>query len=124
MKQLIVASVVAVIGFGLMMTLAPQANAVDIIGESCKGGVSSELCQADKENIETDGTIKTAVDVLMFLLGVVAVISIIIGGIIYTTSNGDSSKLTQAKNIILYAVVGLVVALMSWGIVRFILEQF
>lgn len=124
MKQLLVASFVMIVGFSFMLVFATQVGAVDIIGESCKGGVSSELCQADKENIETDGTIKTIVDVLMFLLGVVAVISIIIGGIIYVTSNGDSSKLTQAKNIILYAVIGLIVALMSWGIVRFILEQF
>lgn len=123
MKNLYALIITALLGFGAFMFFAPTVSAVDIIGKSCDNA-NSELCKADTENIENDGVIKTLVDVLMFFLGVVSVISIIIGGLIYTTSNGDSSKITQAKNIILYSVVGLVLALMSWGIVRFILERF
>lgn len=123
MKQIYLLITLAVLGAGVLLW-APHVGAIDVIGEACSGGGTSELCEADTQNIEEDGTIKTVVDILMFLLGVISVIAIIIGGIIYTTSNGDSSKLTQAKNIILYAVIGLVVALLSWGIVRFILEQF
>jgi hypothetical protein len=49
---------------------------------------------------------------------------IVIGGIRYTTSNGDSAGITSAKNTILYAVVGLIVALLAYAIVNFVLTSF
>jgi hypothetical protein len=49
---------------------------------------------------------------------------IVIGGIKYTTSNGDSSAITSAKNTILYSVVGLVVAILAFAIVNFVLGAF
>lgn len=55
--------------------------------------------------------------------GIVAVIIIIIGGIRYTTSNGDASQTKSAKNTILYAVVGLVVIIMAAAITQFVLTQ-
>ncbi len=68
--------------------------------------------------------IKIVVNILLYILGAVAVVMIVIGGIRYTTSNGDSSNMTSAKNTILYAVVGLVVALMAYAIVNFVLDSF
>ncbi len=51
-------------------------------------------------------------------------IMIVIGGIKYTTSNGDSSSVTSAKNTILYAVVGLIVAMMAYAIVNYVVGKF
>lgn len=68
--------------------------------------------------------IKNVVNVLLYLLGAIAVIMIVVGGIKYTTSNGDSSGVTSAKNTILYSVIGLVVALLAYAIVNFVLAQF
>jgi hypothetical protein len=68
--------------------------------------------------------IKIVVNILLYLLGAIAVVMIVIGGIRYTTSNGDSSAMTSAKNTILYAVVGLVVALLAYAIVNFVLDAF
>lgn len=68
--------------------------------------------------------VKLIVNMLLFLLGAVAVVMIVIGGIRYTTSNGDSSAITGAKNTILYSVVGLIVAIMAYAIVNFVIEQF
>jgi len=68
--------------------------------------------------------IKNIVNVLLFVLGAIAVIMIIIGGIRYTTSNGDSGQVTSAKNTIMYAVVGLVVAIMAYAIVNFVVSSF
>ena len=66
----------------------------------------------------------TIVDVLLFVIGVAAVIMIIIGGLKYVTSNGDSAAVTSAKNTILYSVVGIIVALLAYAIVKFVLGQF
>lgn len=68
--------------------------------------------------------IKTVVNVLLFVLGAIAVIMIIIGGIRYTTSNGDSSSIKGAKDTILYAVIGLIVAILAYAIVNFVLGAF
>jgi len=49
---------------------------------------------------------------------------IIVGGIRYATSNGDQSAVKGAKDTILYAVVGLIVALVAYAIVNFVINQF
>lgn len=67
--------------------------------------------------------IKTIADVLLGIIGAVAVIMLIIGGFRYVVSAGDSSALESAKNTILYAVVGIVVAFMAYAAVRFIVTQ-
>ena len=64
------------------------------------------------------------INVLLFILGAIAVIMIVIGGIRYTTSNGDSSNIKAAKDTILYAVVGLVIAMLAYAIVNFIVKSF
>jgi hypothetical protein len=68
--------------------------------------------------------IKIIVNILLYILGAIAVVMIVIGGIKYTTSNGDSSAITSAKNAILYSVIGLVVAIMAYAIVNFVVSAF
>ena len=63
-------------------------------------------------------------DLVYFFFGVAAVISIIISGILYVVSNGDSNKINQAKNGILYGVVGLVISSMAFVITGFVIGRF
>lgn len=67
--------------------------------------------------------IKSIVNLLSIIVGVVAVFMIIIGGLRYITSGGDSSNVNSAKNTILYAIVGLVVVAMSQVIVQFVIGK-
>ncbi len=69
------------------------------------------------------GFINKVVDILIFLIGAISVIMIIVGGIRYVVSGGDSNAVTGAKNTILYAIVGLVVAIMAYAIVNFVLSS-
>ena len=55
--------------------------------------------------------------------GIVAIIMIIIGGVRYTTSNGDSSQIQSAKNTIMYAVIGLAVVIMAAAITNFVITS-
>ena len=64
--------------------------------------------------------IKSIINVLLFVVGAVAVIMIIMGGIRYVTSNGDQTHVKAAKDTILYSVIGLVVALLAFAIVNFV----
>ncbi len=67
--------------------------------------------------------IATIINLFSLVVGVISVIMIIIGGLKYITSGGDSGNVTGAKNTILYAVIGLVVVALAQVIVRFVIEQ-
>lgn len=70
------------------------------------------------------GTIQQATDVLIFITSAIAVLMIIVGGLRYTTSAGDQAAMTSAKNTIMYALIGLIVAVMAYAIVHFIFAAF
>lgn len=67
---------------------------------------------------------KTITNVLLFLVGAISVIMIIFGGIKYVTSSGDSTKVQEAKNTILYSIIGVIVAILGYAIVNFVIEAF
>lgn len=69
------------------------------------------------------GIITTITNVLLFIAGGLAVIMIIIGGLRYVTSAGNASSVTAAKNTILYAIVGLIVAFLAYAAVNFVLSS-
>lgn len=70
------------------------------------------------------GVFQTITNVLLFIIGAISVIMLIIGGIRYTISGGDSAAVTSAKNTILYAIVGIIVALLAYAVVNFVLGSF
>lgn len=112
----------SVVGAGVISTsaLASSSNddlTIDSGAKSAKGdGVSTDL-------FGSEGIFKTIVNVLLFIIGAISVIMLIIGGIRYTVSGGDSSAVTAAKNTILYAVVGIVVAILAYAIVNFVITS-
>jgi hypothetical protein len=63
---------------------------------------------------------KEIADALIFLVGAVSVIMIIVGGLRYVISNGDSKQISAAKDTILYSVIGIVVAIAAFAIVNFV----
>jgi hypothetical protein len=71
---------------------------------------------------QNGGVFQTVVNVMLFLIGAVAVIMLIYGGIRYTVSGGDAKNVTAAKNTILYAIVGIVVAVLAFAIVNFVIN--
>ncbi|USN96555.1 MAG: hypothetical protein H6797_05860 [Candidatus Nomurabacteria bacterium] len=95
-------------------------------GATTGGGASSsagqsQICGATGDSFTSIMT--NIINMILFVLGIVAVIMIIIGGIRYTTSNGDSQQIKSAKDTVLYAVIGLVVAIMAYAIVNFVLAR-
>ena len=66
--------------------------------------------------------VNTIINIVIGLVGLVAVAMIIYGGLRYTTSAGDSKKVTDAKNTILYGIIGLIVAVLAFAIVNFVIQ--
>lgn len=114
----------------LISTLMPAtALAVDVISPACNDINDSTVCKdsASSTNKNTilgrDGIITKVINVLSIVIGIVSVIVIIVAGIRYIVSSGDSGKITDARNSIIYAVVGLVVALLAQAIVTFVIKK-
>ena len=59
-------------------------------------------------------------NVLTFLVGSISIIMIIYGGLRYVISRGDASQVKAAKDTILYAVAGVVVAIVAYAIIKFV----
>ena len=71
---------------------------------------------------DTDGNSigTTIINILLWLVAILSVIMLIFGGIKYATSAGSSEKITSAKNTIMYAIIGLIIAVFSWALISWI----
>jgi len=74
--------------------------------------------------LEADKVLANGLNIVYLLAAIIAVIVIIIGGILFTTSAGDSGNVTKAKNMILYAVIGLIVIISAYAITAFVVGSF
>jgi hypothetical protein len=73
-------------------------------------------------NVTLGGLVGVIMNTLFIVVGALAVAFIVIGGIKYVTSGGDEKKVASAKNTILYAVVGLVVAILARVIIGIVIN--
>ncbi len=125
----VIAAVLMTLGLGGVAMISP-AYAADETGniKNCVGKVDcEEITGSTKEGVFSQGslmeTLTTIINVIVGMVGFVAVAMIVLGGISYATSQGDAAKTKKAMNTILYGVVGLVVALLAFAIVNFVLSN-
>lgn len=98
----------------------PFKNACSVPGAS-----TSSACQAKNASPLTGptGTLTKATRIISFLAGIAAMLLIIIGGFMYVLSGGDSSKISNAKDTIVYAFVGIIIVIVAQGIIVFVLNK-
>lgn len=107
---------------GLTSALASAAGAINVF-KGCDGkDATSEVCKNSSESVQKP--IRDIISTLLVAVGIIAVIMIIVGGLRYILSNGDASRIKSAKDTVLYSVVGLIVAILSYAIVNFVVAQF
>jgi hypothetical protein len=111
-----------VIGIALIVALvlfaAPEASALGIYD-----GVHSARGDGQPRDLfGAGGVLTTITNILLFIVGALSVIMIIVGGLRYVLSAGNSTAVTAAKNTILYAVVGLVVAFLAFAAINFVIS--
>lgn len=104
---------------GANLSLSEGGNDTDGYNRSCTQ--PTDGTGAPTDNIEK--TIQNIVDLISVIVGIIAVFMIIIGGLRYITSGGDSGKVSSAKNTIIYAIVGLIVVALAQVIVRFVISN-
>ncbi len=135
-----------VAGFGLLLALGWGSNQVlatshDIVGRNVGGGAcidpppgaapppaaaAGDSTVPEKNCLDSSGTtlsnvIRWALNILTWLVGVAAVIVLMVAGFRYVVSGGSSSGVTGAKNMIVYALIGVVIVLIAQIIVVFVI---
>lgn len=113
----------SVLAFSVIGTAVYSTTTFADAAQSIIDGVDNTEGGSSNNTSLGDG-IETVTDLLLFTVGVISVIAIIIGGIRYATANGDQGHVTQGKNIVLYAVVGLIIALIAYAITEFVIGAF
>lgn len=103
--------------FGLVMV--PEVSALTL-----QEGAEAARCDGCPSDLfgET-GAFRQITNTILYIVGIIAVIMLIIGGIRYVISGGDAKKVTDAKNTVLYAIIGLVIAVFAYAIVNFVITS-
>ena len=93
-----------------------SSNPAQAGANTAKGsGMPSEL-------VGVNGVFTRITNTVLYAVGIISVIMLIYGGLRYVVSGGDSKKVTDAKNTIIYAIIGLIVSILSYAIVNFVIN--
>jgi hypothetical protein len=122
-----------VVSLSLPISVPVIANAADTsaicsgvnesIGNVTSGAQGTTCAGASTANGSIDNTISLFLNLFSAIVGIIAVVMIIVGGVKYITSGGSSEKTTSAKDTILFAIVGLIVVALAQIIVKFVLNK-
>lgn len=129
MKKIVLSLFVAMaLGVGVLANIA-LSRPVEAAGELnlCDDDqMSQELKEAagcrepERQGDTIFPAVKFIIEVVLSLIGIIGVGVIIYGGVTYTLSTGDAAKVNKAKNVILYGVIGMIVAGLAYVIVEFV----
>ena len=129
MKKLVIKTVLLLL-VACSMVLAPKVPALAFspLGPACDQGANDSKVCKDAPNTANpiagkDGVITKATQILAIITGIASIVVIIVGGFRFVTSGGDSNKVATARSTILYAVIGLAIALLAETIVVFVLNK-
>ena len=104
--------------------LALDVASAHAIGTIADGANSARGADQPVDLFGDAGVFSKISSVLLFIVGAIAVIMIVIGGLRYVVSGGDASQVQSAKNTILYALVGIIVAILAYAAVNFVVNSF
>lgn len=129
MKHLLTAALVSVFAIFGAFTLIPATPvmAENVFEKACTTNPDSAVCKSKDEGATREDAgqrVQAIINTILMVLGIVAVLVIIIAGFRYVTSQGDEAGIKTAKNAILYAVIGLVIAMLAYVIVNFFVFSF
>ncbi|TWP17786.1 hypothetical protein EUA68_01255 [TM7 phylum sp. oral taxon 352] len=130
MKKMILSALIvvcSVFGFSAISVASLPTNvSAQAANSVVKKGIKTATT-ADMENKSIageGGLISILINFLLWAVGILSVAMIIFSGFRYITSAGDAAKTKSAQTALTYSIVGLIVAVLAWVIVKMILRQF
>lgn len=117
MKKFIATILVGVFTLSLIAvpvaTLAQNQNFLENVADSANIDTSRELPEI----------IGGFINVLLSILGIVAVVLVLWGGFLWMTAAGNPDQVDKAKKLLYSGIIGLVIIFAAFAIARFILDQ-
>jgi hypothetical protein len=115
----------------ITMSAIGQVRAAELLGGVCPEGSTAVVCQENGNNQSADnnsifgpdGIFTKVANVITMIVGIAAIIVVIIGGLQYVLATGDPQRINNAKNTILYALIGLVIAVAARAIIVFVIRR-
>jgi len=120
---LIVLSLTGILTSVLAVQAPAWVSAATPKDEICGGIGAANGSGGCTSDVSLNTVIRNIINIFSIIIGIAAVIMIMVSGFRYITAGGDSGNIGTAKNTLIYAIVGLVVAALSQFIVRFVLDK-
>lgn len=99
---------------------ATTQEAIQCGTNGASGGTTKSTAQATDS---FNNIVSTLLNILTVLVGVVAVIMIVLAGYRFITSGGNAEKVKSARNALLYAIIGIVIAALAQVIAQFVINR-
>lgn len=104
---------------GVLAIAVPTLAADPIVGG---GGVLNNPIGGS--DMKAEDIVLKIIKYLIGVLGVIALVMVVYGGFQYIYSAGNSERLQKARDTIIYAIIGMVVVILSLSILRFVTSAF
>mgnify|MGYP001008895439 CR=1 FL=1 len=129
MKKMILSALIvvcSVFGFSAISVASLSTNVSAQAADGVKKGITTATTtdMQNKSIAGEGGLISILINFLLWTVGILSVVMIIFSGFRYITSAGDAAKMKSAQTALTYSIVGLIVAVLAWVIVKMILRQF
>ena len=120
MKKMLVA-LGFIFGIVAMGSIVPLSS---VYADSKDAVCAGAGVDCDKTDTAISDNVKSALRVFQIIIGVLAIFYMVYAGMKFITSSGSSDGVKTAKNTILYASIGLIIVILSEGIIQFVLRRF
>ncbi len=117
MKNIVMTLSLALLPF-VALSLSGTASALDT-SAACSGVSQLSGTSNCGSGAGVDDVVHTAINILSIIVGIVAVVMIIVSGLKYITSGGEANKVGSAKTTLIYALIGLAIAVIAQALVHF-----
>jgi len=126
--KLLAVALLMVVGVGLAFVgpaFAADTQTEINIKEVCDANPESSICKSEIHPNEQGMThvISLIINIMIYIAGIIAVIVIVMSGIKFASSRGDSGATKKAQATLFHAVIGLVIVVMAFAIVNFVFSM-
>lgn len=133
MKKILAAAIALIICFAVLTPASKtSADAFDPFNDVCTGTGSGGTVCVDKGQSQgvgdnsiwgPRGVFNKAINLVSIVIGIGAVAMIILSGFKFVTSGGDAAKIANARQTIMFALIGVVVAIFAQAMLLFVLDK-
>lgn len=123
-RKALICLAVVMLGFGVVAPInQPNIAYADVISDACDLAQDSEACKGMQGEGNFTKIVGNIINTALMIVGILAVAMIIFSGIRYVTSSGNKQRVEQAKQILIYSITGLIVAICAYAVVNFVVDR-